>query len=37
MSPTQARDFGLIDQVLNKPPKHGHGPEAEQVPISLNE
>lgn len=27
MSPTEAKEFGLIDKILDHPPKHGDKPE----------
>ena len=32
MSPSEALDFGLVDKILEHPPKPGEGPETEEKP-----
>lgn len=36
MSPDSAKEFGIIDMVLNHPPKHGQN-ENSDVPLSVNQ
>lgn len=36
MSPESAKDFGIIDLVLNHPPKHGQN-ESRDVPLNVNQ